>query len=321
MQWLHQELKANPKIMKTMKNVVRMKQSHADWDKATHFHPDLEGRSVSRVPQKYLALEFFPSLGDVTLAEMQTLVKADSKVAHKMLYRLLIIESTDPLGPLNIKDWAKIYTHRMVSLGFSMKHIFWNRNFEVGWQRSGLYHLEPALTPGVDPGNHSFTHLSVFGHKVELPEDVRFRAHWVVEENWSLKTAFLSDPTKPGMMRFPCYDLFHATCVQDKVVPMFVQDGGEETKMDALSASPPSALCDATSATPQAADVSAESNGSASVAPSEAVSTSLEGLTAAAEEPLVATSSPEKKKDMARSERNVAKTMNQLHPARAAMSL
>eukprot|EP00971_Amphidinium_carterae_P112583 2229685-Amphidinium_carterae.1 len=35
---------------------------------------------------------------------------------------------------------------------------------------------------------------------------------------------------------------------------------------------------------------------------------SLEGLIPAAEEPPVATSSPEKKKDMARSKRNVAKT-------------
>ena len=223
LEWLNSELKKDPSKMKTIKHVVKMKKE-VKWDKGSSFCPDLQGRSVSRVPQKHLTSKWFPALGDITCEEMTSLARVDGKAAHKMLYRLCCIEPVDPIGPLLLSEWNQMYMDRVELMKSELNMIKWNRNFVIDWQRSGHYRLHPELPDGASKDDHIFTHIIVFQHSVPLPDDIRFKGHWVVANNWGLKGAFLEDTRKPGMMKFPCFDLFDGTGACDKIEPMFLKD-------------------------------------------------------------------------------------------------
>eukprot|EP00971_Amphidinium_carterae_P029927 588797-Amphidinium_carterae.1 len=103
-QWVVGELKKNPDRMKTVKNVVKLKEKSVKFDKSVSFNPDLEGRQLSRIPLKHLKDSFMAELG-FTCQEAQALCKVDSKALHKLLYRLCIVDECDPLGPLSISEW------------------------------------------------------------------------------------------------------------------------------------------------------------------------------------------------------------------------
>lgn len=209
MEWLREELEKNPDKMKTLKAVVKMSQP-VKYNKDESFNPDLEGRSLARVPQKHLTNSWMPQLKGLTNAEINAIVKADSRAPHKILQRLAIVPLWMPLGPLDKKMWNQLYTDRVLAMGESLTTIKFNRNFEIDWPGCGHFQLLPPLSDEcADPSSHVYTEIAFKGVSVPLSDDcVIFKGHWRIDMNWSHLEATLVNPARPNELKFLCSKFF-----------------------------------------------------------------------------------------------------------------
>lgn len=192
-------LEKHPSRMKKVLLILQMDESD-NVDKQMYFASDLANRSIARVPQKFLADEFFPNqVGGITVAQMKALCKADPKVAHKMLCRLCVLSPTAPIGPLNKSQWSALYKQRIADMGNSMAAIVWDENFEVKWAAIGHWQLLPALPQGMaDPRKHLYDTIKFRDVAISLPvggaNGIEIRGHWVIHENFDHRAAFLQNP-------------------------------------------------------------------------------------------------------------------------------
>lgn len=145
--WVMAQLKEHPEKMGKVKVVLKMNKVEA-WDRALCLNPELMGKSILRLPPRFLAFEFFSASTAISKAEMTALLRADARAPLKMLMRLCVVPASCPIGSLVKAQFAQAWSSRMLLFKHELSMIRWGREFNIDWDSSGLYSLHPPLPEG-----------------------------------------------------------------------------------------------------------------------------------------------------------------------------
>eukprot|EP00971_Amphidinium_carterae_P348232 6490394-Amphidinium_carterae.3 len=176
------------------------------YNSQTHLNPDMQGRQVSCIPMTYLC-ELFEQFACFTKAQLRALGRADSKFALKMLYSLAVVPPNFLLWTTEKALLSQFFKERMEGFAQHPTKITWDTNFQIDWNKSGLYKLEPPLLPGTDASEHVYSSISCLGRSATLTGVVTVKGNWLIKENFSLGDAILFSPTMPGFAP-KCYSFF-----------------------------------------------------------------------------------------------------------------
>jgi len=221
LQDVQERLARDPSMMKRVKLVMKITPEQS-YDREAMFHPDLEGRAVTRVPLRYLTDVFLRTLGPITSAQLRALQKADSKAPTRILLRMALVTPQSPIGPLVKAIWSSVYKGRVDALGYDISVIKFDANFVIDWQRSGHYALLPPVPPDTDPAAHRFERIEFRNLSAELDPEYPIKGNFVVQENWDFQAAYVQHPTN-DFMRYPCMRFFQAAAIP-ALVPPFDMD-------------------------------------------------------------------------------------------------
>eukprot|EP00971_Amphidinium_carterae_P326019 6456626-Amphidinium_carterae.1 len=198
-------LAGNAEKVRAVKAFLRL-DDQPHYDSQTHLNPDMQGRQISRIPITYLC-ELFEQFTCFTKAQLRALVRADGKSPLKMLYMLAVVPPTFLVWTTEKALLTKYFNERMDALGQHPTKIIWDTNFQIDWNKSGLYKLEPPWVPGTNPAEHTYSSISCLGHTASLVGVVTVKADWTIKDNFSLAEAELFCPTMSGF-KPKCYSFF-----------------------------------------------------------------------------------------------------------------
>ena len=113
------------------------------------------------------------------------------------------------------------------------KDIVWNASLAIEWQQSGHFLLIPPCDdPDAVKADHVYTHVKFAGHIAPLDCDTRISAKYTIEENFSYRSAYVVDASKPWN-KIPMWSFFGSMDTIESNVPAieYKPDGG---KTDAI---------------------------------------------------------------------------------------
>ena len=222
-----QHLKDNPDKIANVKAVVKCSVV-PKFDAQQYFHPSIEGKTLKRIPFKFLVDEFLPNVvknSPFTKSILTAMISKDKNAPHNILYRISLTLPDSNIGPMKKSRWIECYTFRIVDVNV-WRLIVWDDRFVIDWKMSCHFKLEPEYDGQVDRSAHNYTHIVFVLNvpwRVPLLDDVKITAAWQIEDGQFYNRAKLLDPLKP-YLSVPVWSIFGQELMDDRIPALEFQD-------------------------------------------------------------------------------------------------
>lgn len=182
----------------------------------------VEYKCFSRAPKAWLQTWLQNICPNIDKGAVKLLRSRDPEVLLHLVCRASLQEVGSPFGPKRKSAWTKAYTRRHEEIGSPLRALSWDEVGNIRWQACGVYQLVPPMAAGTDPMSHQYEGLKC-GQFVAQFDQVRIDGRWTIEQNWSVKSAYLSSGGR-NPMTMPCIGQLPSGELETIAPPMSFDD-------------------------------------------------------------------------------------------------
>eukprot|EP00971_Amphidinium_carterae_P028298 557008-Amphidinium_carterae.3 len=211
--WINKRLHEVPERLDAVKAVLKIEDAEKH-DPSTTLHPFLLGKTIMKLPPRYIIDEVFAAVeGAPNAGVCCALNKVDKFAVLRLFLRVACLIPRNVIPTVVKSDLKDMLLQRMQLIGYNWSCFAFDKEFNILWDKPyvGVYTLLPVCC-AENPSDHTYTHIWFQGQAFVLDKDVVARGNFAIAENWSIFQAAMFNPDKPWI-RAPCH-----TCISEQLM-------------------------------------------------------------------------------------------------------